>query len=563
MPRTRTKGHSPASPAPQAGPSTVQDPFQALSFVKDIIPRMKNEDVLDAISASETAVAMKEMNEKDTTPMLSRKSRKHDVTPTLQLPTCLRMNVTPTKKVPLEMVKAFNARKQHVEQEIAMTGSKTISAHVEQEMAITGPEAISVSDIRPGSVPLLAEKNLEYAEQTRAKSAMPMISGIDLNTNIAPVCVPSATLPVVNADQVVMSASMMPPSAIIPRVSPQTQTVTGQYAVVLQKQIMDVQQHIQTLQQQMQTCILEPAPGAPLEQLFNIQHQSAMAQNTLQQLLQQYSQLIITESTALMMNPAQSMMAESSASIPPSSHLATKENPTLLFEDMPSVSSPLKGGPRQRSLSQTLSELGFEEISIPGQPGSLPKKSTALPTSLQNTSEVSGLVVSANDAFSRMGTGKRRPKVRRSKTPAPAEITPSVAVEVTSEHRATTPTPAHAVAATSEQVKLPPASALFDEDVVFQSASTTNDAPSVAIMSAEHQELAPLLQDMPWMNTPETVLWQPEEPRTAQLFPGLPAFNPTETSLEDLNLDAEDLTVLPAELQQMLQEHEPLVDNKG
>ncbi|KIL58692.1 hypothetical protein M378DRAFT_170245 [Amanita muscaria Koide BX008] len=230
---------------------------------------------------------------------------------------------------------------------------------------------------------------------------------------------------------------------------------------------------------------------------------------------------------------------------------------------MPSVSSPLKGGPRQRSLSQTLSELGFEEISIPGQPGSLPKKSTALPTSLQNTSEVSGLVVSANDAFSRMGTGKRRPKVRRSKTPAPAEITPSVAVEVTSEHRATTPTPAHAVAATSEQVKLPPASALFDEDVVFQSASTTNDAPSVAIMSAEHQELAPLLQDMPWMNAPETVSWQPEEPRTAQLFPGLPVFNPTETSLEDLDLDAEDLTVLPAELQQMLQEHEPLVDNKG
>lgn len=106
-----------------------------------------SDEVLDAISAFETATALKELNERELTPTPgpSRKSRKRDSTPVLQVPSRLRMNVTPTKKAPPEMVKAIDARKQRIEREIA-TGMKH------------SPNT-SIPNTRAESVPLLATKN--------------------------------------------------------------------------------------------------------------------------------------------------------------------------------------------------------------------------------------------------------------------------------------------------------------------------------------------------------------------------------------------------------------------
>ena len=115
----------------------------------DLVPGLKNEDVLDAISASETALALKELNETDSTPTPTRKARNRDITPTLQLPTRLRVRVTPTKKAPPEMVRVFNARRHCLE---AATSA--------------------FSSIRSGSVLLPATSNLGqsvHAEMVRER----------------------------------------------------------------------------------------------------------------------------------------------------------------------------------------------------------------------------------------------------------------------------------------------------------------------------------------------------------------------------------------------------------
>lgn len=104
-----------------------------------MITGVKNEDVLDAISASEAASEQCMVASVDTMPT----HQERDDSPGLVLPTRLRANVTASKKAPPEVVRAFDARKQRIERELAMN---------------TVPNS-STLDVRSGSEASVAKKN--------------------------------------------------------------------------------------------------------------------------------------------------------------------------------------------------------------------------------------------------------------------------------------------------------------------------------------------------------------------------------------------------------------------
>lgn len=116
---------------------------------------MNNGEALDALSASEAATTIKELNERESTPTPApRKSQKRDSTPILQVPSRLRAIVTPTKKATdsPEVAKLLNARKQRVEQEIAAAG-------------MDSPDTCAPGTMGE-SVPLPATKNLGLSTHT-------------------------------------------------------------------------------------------------------------------------------------------------------------------------------------------------------------------------------------------------------------------------------------------------------------------------------------------------------------------------------------------------------------
>jgi hypothetical protein len=130
--------------APAAAPTTDKDFFDAL-LDGELVPGLKDDDVLEALSASETAAALKNLNERETTPTPSRRYRKRDTTPILQLPTRLRVNVSPTKKAPPVIVKALNARKQRLDHDVAPRGSDSEAASSalcsrSESVPLQGPE---------------------------------------------------------------------------------------------------------------------------------------------------------------------------------------------------------------------------------------------------------------------------------------------------------------------------------------------------------------------------------------------------------------------------------------
>ena len=229
---------------------------------------------------------------------------------------------------------------------------------------------------------------------------------------------------------------------------------------VLQKQIMDVQRHVQNLQEQIQNCILEPGPETA-QQVLNLHHQGAVAQGLLQQLYLQYSQVMLADNASTQtMNPGQLQTATHpslTVTVPstppptfpaannntaplPQTYPAMKDSPTQLalpLGDVPMIPS-ISAGPRQRSLSQTLDEMGFQEATIcptplvnplMAEPTSKPSKSskslkntTKKPRSRQHQPKESpaGFIVSAGDVFSKMGN-KPHSKPQQSKAPAPSE----------------------------------------------------------------------------------------------------------------------------------------------
>ena len=391
-------------------------------------------------------------------------------------------------------------------------------------------------------------------------------------------------IPLVYAGQpLVPPASAVPPDRIP---SAPGQTGAGQYAVVLAAQIMDLQRHIQNLQEQMQICMLRPGPGAA-QQVFDLQRQGAVAQGALQQLLLQYSQLLLAESTTPMMCGAQPPTAgpsshPTSSSAPLPSDPAVNDNQvldqallTLPLDRVPSVSASVKMGHRHRTLSQTLDEMQFEAVTVPPPPF---------------TTEGPGLIVSGHDAFSKMGN-KPRSKRHRSKTPAPSGNTPGLVI---SAHDAFSKMGTGPANDTSRTLKSEGAANAdkdmpidVDDDVFREMGeSKANNAgedmpvdvhevnsadkdmhvdvgemPVNTQQSPQHFEAPPPSPTVagPLQRSHQTV----PAPDMAQAFPGLPPFNTTNMSLEEFDLELGDLTVLPEELQQMLQEREPLVDNKG
>lgn len=122
--------------------ATSENDFYDKLLEGDLVPGLDNAEVLHAINKLESTTARKELNKGDTTPTPSRKprGRDRDTTPTLQLPTRLRVNVTPTKKAPLEMVKAFEARKRRFEAgQTGTDGNTSIVRSGSVPLPVTGP----------------------------------------------------------------------------------------------------------------------------------------------------------------------------------------------------------------------------------------------------------------------------------------------------------------------------------------------------------------------------------------------------------------------------------------
>ena len=432
---------------------------------------------------------------------------------------------------------------------------------------------------------------------------------------------------------------------------------TENYVLALQKQIMETQQYTQALEQQIQACIQQPGPTAA-QQMFHLQHQSATAQSSLQQLLMQYGQFMIAGSATANFT-APSTAAESSTHqvllagpLQPMSTPRIEENQTPLSTGAPSISAHI---PQPLSYSQTLNEMGFEEVVLPPGPSLLAKKSAVVATSSQTIDKVpnaelgifdqgthvnehvSGIVVSTTDAFSKMGNSKR-PKMKRVKTPAPVNrskvaeasalfdedvhVNEHVSGIVTSKEECsetpaptpapTTVAPSVAAATVAEQPTTRAALLLLDNDARGCAEVPQNvdedmseylgiDEPAPMNMpdgfdfipkdkpeDLGHVEPHNVDKDLcGHLDVDQLVLRdRPDSPRhfkptdmreestqvppqvafevgMAQLFLGLPAFEPTDMSLKDLNLDPEDLMPFPEDLRQMLQQHEPLVDNQG
>ena len=449
---------------------------------------------------------------------------------------------------------------------------------------------------------------------------------------------------------------------------------SAEYIFPLTKRIMDIQQHIQTVQQQMQTCIREPGPEAAT-QLFHLQQQSAAAQGSLQQLCMQYSQLM-TVGTTMANNASLPEFSPHPASftVPPQptsrpQHVEENQAPLFANESISSHKS------RQPSYSETLKQMGFEEVAIPAPPSTkkstttlgavaletkkVPEASALFDEDVQVTEHVSGISFSVNDAFSKMGNKRsakrsKRPvqgnknknenelsaandpfsrirnnpqkatysrssvnvtatlsekapsaavlqqanteapmsfmlQAKRSTTPIPANDAPSVAFAAAVEHPKTR-TELLRLNDTEDVSWCPEVPINIDEDMSELSymdepapgdmpeypqrfktptmaTKVTPETPNMLLGTAgspQHtkmatERLAAIEGQANLPPPPQVVL----EPGMAQLFPGLPSFKPTEMSLEDLNLNPEDILPYPDELRQMLQEHEPLIDNKG
>jgi hypothetical protein len=272
---------------------------------------------------------------------------------------------------------------------------------------------------------------------------------------------------------------------------------------------------------------------------------------------------------------------------------------SLVPQPLPIRSAPsISAGPRQRSLSRTLREMEFEEDTEPmfgplkqikgpdmvispqdmsiqlspirvaktdgsgpvsaddvfstmgnkplsrqGAPG--PSDDVAIESTLRplgNNNEGPGLIVSTDDDFSKMGT-KPRSKWHRPKTPK---------------------TPAR-----SEQSKSASGMVLSMNSDALSRAGNSLKTPEPAKNVHKNMPVdVPIDVDLPVDVPIDVGPAQPPQEETletgmTQLFPGLPPFKPTNMSLEDLDLEPGDLTVLPEELQQLLQEREPVVDKKG
>ena len=450
-----------------------------------------------------------------------------------------------------------------------------------------------------------------------------------------------------------------PPTTVT---GPPLQIGTGGRVVPLWQQILDVRNDIQNLQQEMQVSFRDQGPSM-MQQVMNIQQKTAAAQSTLQQLLVQYSQTVIVDSTlAQAANAANSMLSLTISPTVSSSTIPSKVSKNGVGEHV--ESDPIVS--TTDDFSKMANKRSMTYKASKNDPGEHVKSGLIVPTIVDlrkmgnNHSRTtkalkndvgerieleSDPIVSTTDDFSKLGnkhsrtfkaskndvdehiesglivSTTRKMGNKRSMTSAASEN--DVGEHVGSAERSQTPASANvplletAVAAKPKQARAPSPSTMFDEDSVEATIPQTPQpeaVPGNVILQAPHLDLTTpmnvpqtptaqpdpelaILANMP--QTPETAI-RPRaallanilvnmseshqrsvtptsqlaerevesppvvlEPTMAQLFPGLPSYKPIDISLEDLNINVEDLMPFPEELQQMLRQHEPVIDNKG
>ncbi|KAF8332927.1 hypothetical protein F5887DRAFT_1080600 [Amanita rubescens] len=260
---------------------------------RDLYPGITNEEIINAISATEAASELKR-----------RTRQKLDTTPMYEVPTRLRENVTPTKKAPPEIVRAFDARKQRVRQELAMNSSTT-------------------ADLRSASI--------------RARPAVPTTDGFDVENKMQRADVEFA-------------------SSIAARREPEPKTSA------------------------LKAC------DAP--RCVDVQAKSARSMTDVLNVEKNIMRVDVPPPT-IMPEPA----------------IASYSFKTRFINNMPAISAPTNT--RQRSLSNTLHDMGFVEMPIPSSPAMSISATTSRHKRSKNSAakdtEESGMMVSTTDAFSKMG----------------------------------------------------------------------------------------------------------------------------------------------------------------
>ncbi|KAF8343755.1 hypothetical protein F5887DRAFT_918345 [Amanita rubescens] len=217
-----------------------------------------------------------------------RTRQKLDTTPMYEVPTRLRENVTPTKKAPPEIVRAFDARKQRVRQELAMNSSRHL---------------------------YIARGELD---EIRARPAVPTTDGFDVENKM--------------------------------------------------QRLRDV----------------------------DVQAKSARSMTDV---------LNVEKNIMRVDVPPPTIMPVAPTGLPTEPAIASYSFKTRFINNMPAISAPTNT--RQRSLSNTLHDMGFVEMPIPSSPAMSISATTSRHKRSKNSAakdtEESGMMVSTTDAFSKMG----------------------------------------------------------------------------------------------------------------------------------------------------------------
>jgi hypothetical protein len=298
----------------------------------------------------------------------------------------------------------------------------------------------------------------------------------------------------------------------------QLQVLMAQYASLLQAQIADSQMRAQDLQTQMQRLIQQqaivPIPSFHL-QLMALQQKTTAEQDKLQQLFLQYSQALTSSQTmsAPMSSPA--------------------HGPALMSA---TIAPAMRTG--QLSGAETLKAMEFKEVPL-------------LLTSAMTTSAIPTMTPNPKSAV----------KSKRDRTPAPVSPAHGPPGPKDVPKTPITPSPAHGAlnhAALMLSPVLGTSSPIVDVD--SQSAKMGNMQVK---LKRPKEASAHIGTDIP---TCEDDVGTTPAHDNIDIAAGealFPAFNPTDMSFLDLNFAQDDLIPYTEELQNIIQEKEPLTDKRG
>ncbi|KIL57472.1 hypothetical protein M378DRAFT_16228 [Amanita muscaria Koide BX008] len=512
-------------------------------------------NMYDTLSRLETSALLKEMENRSTPPVTPTPSSSKRVRiknegssplAQLQLPTRLRMNPTPTKKASQEIRNAIGARKNLLKREnMSSAGSSRASSQSQAPLSVPA-----------SGVSLYASEN----EATPVQSAVPK-SGH--KTSQFDAAAPHASRVADTPSMSSQTASTVAAASGIQRMPSDSESISTARApstlrpLTVQQQLLFVQQQCQGLQQEMQSLIqrqtTSPDPN-DAQKMFTLQQQILHAQSQFQALISRLSQTAMA---------------------------ATPQVP------MGGVFGPPAVGPSSLSVAPTsmLDGMGFKEVSLPPEPlvSAIKSANPKRTTKAKSTKPTKSQKNPAEEVFAKMGNSDKdvlkQPPSQTDEQSAslaasaavatsfslPRMSTPTISTMASSAAVPTSFLPHHTSTPTISTVASGQKTHAMTEPSTIDPIPATS-APSASARSSPPQSpgvlnntaAAPSTLSMgASMNDVD------EDPLLQTLFPDLPAFEPTDMTFADVNVNPEDLFLYPEELQDMLQAEELLVDKRG